>query len=122
MARPLHTLRHAELLADQWLAATIHQELEQEVTFYADALPKLEGSVDRGVPCRTVMQHPVRWVTETDTARTAARVMRDANIGFLVVCDASARVVGTLTDRDLVTRLLADDPASTKTDPIHFRG
>lgn len=35
--------------------------------------------------------------------------MREENVGFLVVCDPSGRVVGTLTDRDIALRLVADD-------------
>jgi CBS domain-containing protein len=64
--------------------------------------------------CQNIMQHPVRWISEGDTAQTAARVMRDENIGFLPVCDASGRVVGVVTDRDIAVRLVAGDlPAGT---------
>jgi signal-transduction protein with cAMP-binding, CBS, and nucleotidyltransferase domain len=44
----------------------------------------------------------------------AARVMRDADIGNILVTD-EGRLVGTLTDRDLVVRVLAErlDPEST---------
>jgi CBS domain-containing protein len=34
--------------------------------------------------------------------------MRDANVGFLPVCDDAKRVIGTLTDRDLAVRVLAE--------------
>ncbi len=57
--------------------------------------------------CREIMQTPVKWVCEDDSAMTAARIMRDENIGFLPVCDKSGRVIGTLTDRDLAIRLVA---------------
>jgi CBS domain-containing protein len=59
--------------------------------------------------CGELMQSPVRWVQLRDTARTAARIMRDENVGFVIVCDRSGRVVGTVTDRDLALRLIADD-------------
>ncbi|WP_439817315.1 CBS domain-containing protein [Zavarzinia sp. CC-PAN008] len=36
----------------------------------------------------------------------AARIMRDADVGFLPVCDDN-RLVGTVTDRDIVVRCLA---------------
>src|SRR5262245_11197101 len=72
--------------------------------------------------CKGVMQHPVKWIGEDDTAWTAARRMRDENIGFLPVCDQSGRVVGTLTDRDLTIRVLADDlPAGTKVREVMTR-
>ena len=58
--------------------------------------------------CQEIMKHPVKWVAQDDTARTAARVMREENIGFLPVCDRSGRVLGTVTDRDLAIRLVAE--------------
>jgi CBS domain-containing protein len=64
--------------------------------------------------CSEIMKHPVKWVCETDTAMIAARVMREENIGFLPVCDKSGRVIGTLTDRDLALRVVAENvPAET---------
>jgi CBS domain-containing protein len=55
------------------------------------------------------MHRPVRWVTTDDTVRTAARIMRDENVGFVIVCDSSGRALGTVTDRDIALRLVADD-------------
>jgi CBS domain-containing protein len=43
----------------------------------------------------------------------AAQRMRDAAIGFLPVCDDSQKVLGTVTDRDLTIRVLADGRAAT---------
>jgi CBS domain-containing protein len=34
--------------------------------------------------------------------------MRDANVGFLPVCDRDKHVIGTVTDHDLALRVLAD--------------
>ena len=62
--------------------------------------------------CKEFMRHPVRWISGEDTALTAARLMHDENIGFLVVSDASGRLVGTLTDRDLAIRLVANDQSA----------
>ena len=58
--------------------------------------------------CEDIMRRPVRWISEDDTARTAARIMRDENIGFLPITDGSGRFVGTITDRDLAVRVLAE--------------
>lgn len=44
----------------------------------------------------------------------AARAMREHDIGFLVVTDDSDELVGVITDRDIVVRVVAtDQPAST---------
>jgi len=65
--------------------------------------------------CSEIMHKPVKWIADEDTALTAARLMRDENIGFLPVCDRSGRVVGTVTDRDLTLRILAENfPAETR--------
>lgn len=58
--------------------------------------------------CETIMKRDVKCLTEKDTAREAARLMRDAAIGFVPVCDAKGAVVGTITDRDIVVRIAAD--------------
>jgi CBS domain-containing protein len=58
--------------------------------------------------CSEIMQRPVRWVAELDTVEVAARILRDENIGFLPVCDFSGRFVGTLTDRDIALRVIAE--------------
>jgi CBS domain-containing protein len=58
----------------------------------------------------------VECVSPQDSVETAAQVMRAKNIGFLPVCDERTdRVVGTLTDRDIAIRVVADHrPASTR--------
>ena len=45
--------------------------------------------------------------TPTDTVSTVARMMRDDDCGFLPITDAG-RLVGVVTDRDIVVRCLAD--------------
>ena len=59
--------------------------------------------------CEQVMKRHVRSVNEEDSAGSAAKLMRDANVGFLPVCSMDGTVVGTITDRDIVVRLAADD-------------
>ncbi len=39
--------------------------------------------------------------------------MRDLNIGFLPVCDVAKKVRGTVTDRDLAIRVVAEDRPSS---------
>ncbi len=58
--------------------------------------------------CADIMQQKVITCRESDTIATCSKLMRDKNIGFIPIVDASGYVVGTITDRDLVTRGLAD--------------
>lgn len=43
-----------------------------------------------------------------DTMSDVARVMRQSEVGFMPVCDG-VNLVGTITDRDMVVRGLADE-------------
>ena len=54
-----------------------------------------------------------RTVRDGATIEEVARVMRDADIGDVIVLDEDGRVSGIVTDRDLVVRAVADgvDPA-----------
>ncbi len=56
-----------------------------------------------------VMSRNPKCLTQTDTVRQAALLMRDENVGFLPVCDGDGHIIGTLTDRDIVVRLVADN-------------
>ena len=66
-------------------------------------------------------QNPVT-VQMRDTITAAARTMRDANIGDVVVLE-NGQVRGILTDRDIVVRALAEgrDPAQTAVGDICSR-
>lgn len=68
--------------------------------------------------CEQIMKRQVRTLSQADSVYQAAKLMRDENIGFVPVCDDQGRVVGTLTDRDIVVRVAAqrgsmDAPLST---------
>ena len=56
---------------------------------------------------REIMSDHVEVIHPDDSLQTAAEKMRDRDIGFLPVCDGD-RLIGVLTDRDLITRGLAD--------------
>ena len=58
--------------------------------------------------CEEIMKRDVQCVQPTDPVQVAARRMRDANIGFLPVCDSSKKVLGAITDRDIALRIVAD--------------
>jgi len=60
------------------------------------------------VTCEDLMKTDVATVGLRDSAQRAARFMRDMNIGFLPVVDDRMRVLGTITDRDIAIRVVAD--------------
>jgi len=68
--------------------------------------------------CSEVMNREVRIASERDEASKAAKIMKEYDIGFVPVCDADRRrLVGTLTDRDIAVRLVADGKAPNT--PVH---
>lgn len=63
--------------------------------------------------CSDIMKKVVVYLSKADSAQVAAKLMADANVGFLPVCDGG-KCVGTLTDRDIALRVVCDNkPAST---------
>jgi CBS domain-containing protein len=64
---------------------------------------------------REVMTANPISIPATSSVADAARTMRDANIGDVIVLDNS-RIRGIVTDRDIVVRALAEgrDPFTTK--------
>jgi CBS domain-containing protein len=56
---------------------------------------------------KEIMTSEVEVIHPNDTLQTAASKMHDRDIGFLPVCDGD-RLIGVLTDRDLITRALAE--------------
>jgi len=58
--------------------------------------------------CEEIMKRDVEYVLPTQPVQEAARRMRDANVGFLPVCDSSRKVLGTITDRDIAIRIVAE--------------
>jgi CBS domain-containing protein len=69
--------------------------------------------------CEEIMKRDVECVSPRDTVEDAASRMRQANVGFLPVCDQSNKVLGTLTDRDIAIRLVAArKPGSTHVEDV----
>ncbi len=70
----------------------------------------------RGTPsarcARDVMTRPVQSITSEATVAQAAERFATSGVGVLPVCSEGGRLVGMLTDRDLVVRVLAqgEDP------------
>jgi CBS domain-containing protein len=65
---------------------------------------------------REIMSSDVSCVREDDTLLDAAKQMANKSVGALPVCGNDDRLLGMVTDRDIVVRALAEglDPATTK--------
>jgi CBS domain-containing protein len=84
----------------------VHDGMERHLR---SDVPGLKGADSSGKPltqrrCAEFMTTDPKFVRESDSLRLAAGIMSMANIGFLPVCDGERRVVGTVTDRDIVVR------------------
>lgn len=57
--------------------------------------------------CRDVMKRDLECCAADETIATISRIMRRRNVGFVPVCDDEGAVVGAITDRDIVVRVVA---------------
>lgn len=64
---------------------------------------------------REIMTPGADWVTADVPVTEAARKMCDDDFGALPVCDGKGRLLGMVTDRDLVVKVMATgrDPETT---------
>lgn len=69
----------------------------------------------RSTPISRVMTREVEVVSPENTLREAAELMRTLNVGPIPVCDGP-KLVGIITDRDIVVRAVAQglDPTETR--------
>ena len=65
--------------------------------------------------CSEIMKRQVISTTLDTTAAGAALLMKEQQIGFLPVCDASGRAIGVMTVRDIALRVCAEDRNSSRT-------
>ena len=61
-----------------------------------------------GKSARDVMTPNPKSVRETSNLQEVARMMRDVDAGVIPVCNVSNKIVGLVTDRDIVVRAVAD--------------
>lgn len=61
-----------------------------------------------------IMTPNVKTATSDTSLADAARMMTDNDIGWLAIVDRNRRLVGTLTDRDIVVRAVARDLAPSQ--------
>jgi CBS domain-containing protein len=73
--------------------------------------------------CREIASENTESLPENATLVDAAKLMADSGLGFLPVCDADRKVLGVLTDRDLVVQAMAGgmDPATTPVTAVMSR-
>jgi CBS domain-containing protein len=57
--------------------------------------------------CSDIMNRNIELLFDGDSVERAATVMAEAQVGFLPVCGGDRNVLGVVTDRDLVTRVMA---------------
>jgi len=64
---------------------------------------------------RDLMTTSPAFLPDTADLREAARVMASEDVGAVPVCSSDGRVVGVVTDRDIVVKAIAHDldPAAT---------
>lgn len=70
---------------------------------------------------REVMSTDPRTLSATATITEAALVMRDEDIGDVIVMDDGDQLCGIVTDRDIVIRALADGETTAKLGDICSR-
>jgi CBS domain-containing protein len=58
--------------------------------------------------CAELMKTDVECSKAGDSVERVAAKMRDKNIGFMPVCNDQGVAIGTVTDRDLALRVLAE--------------
>ncbi|MEM2341639.1 MAG: CBS domain-containing protein [Candidatus Bathyarchaeia archaeon] len=58
---------------------------------------------------KDVMTSPVITIDESSTADKAARLMRDHEIGCVIVSSKDGKPIGMITEKDLVIRVVADN-------------
>jgi CBS domain-containing protein len=63
---------------------------------------------------REVMTKDPECVKEKDSIRDAARIMQRSDTGIVPVVDDGRRIIGLITDRDIVVRLVAEGKDSTR--------
>jgi len=71
-----------------------------------------------------IMTTPIEEMIDKDTVISAARKMKDLNVGALPVKTGENRLQGIVTDRDIVVRVLAEgkDPEETRISEIMSKG
>lgn len=65
--------------------------------------------------CNEIMRNEVKHLGPKASAAEVARTMRDEIVGVLPICDERDHVVGIVTDRDIVLRVVAQGRSPDQT-------
>jgi CBS domain-containing protein len=73
--------------------------------------------------CSDLMKKELVCAKPSEIVADVADKMRDHQIGLVPVCDDLGRAVGTITDRDLVIRVISErrDPGQTRAEDVMTR-
>lgn len=76
-----------------------------------------------GITVREMMSSPVVTVQETDSIEVASKLMKNHEIGSIVIVDDTGRPLGMLTERDIVIRVTAENriPSSVQVKQVMSR-
>lgn len=72
------------------------------------------------IKCREIMSRKLSSVLGGTTLQDAAKLLKDGDVGILPVVDGEKKLIGLVTDRDIVVRAVAEgrDPVSTPVEAI----
>ncbi len=65
--------------------------------------------------CRQIMRPDVTAFRERDSIDMVAQRMRDVGASFVPVCDRDGRLIGSLSDHEIVVRVCAEDRLASRT-------
>ena len=101
----------------------LERHVRPDIPALKDGQPRGARGAGRQRRCADVMKTNLQVVREDDSLRVAAETMAAANVGFLPVCDDWGKAIGTITDRDIVVRAVAQtfDPDLRRVSEIMSR-
>ncbi len=67
------------------------------------------------IKCKEIMSRKVLSATKDSTLQEVANLLKTGDIGILPIVDSENRLLGLVTDRDIVVRAVADGSDITKT-------
>ncbi|MDQ3634037.1 MAG: CBS domain-containing protein [Acidobacteriota bacterium] len=79
-------------------------------------MSEMDATVKSRIKCREIMSKNVSTANSKASLQDVAKLLRDNDIGILpIVEDGTNKLVGLVTDRDIVVRAVADGKSVTET-------